>query len=74
MDMHAYKHRDRQIVTVNEPVSHDVRFTLVDRDGETFAELESIDLDALYDKLPHGASRVERGEIESYLCSVAEQS
>lgn len=70
MNMHAYLNRD--CVTVTEPVAADVRFAVVERDGEQFADLNDDDLESLYDKLPHGASRTERGEIESYLCGIAE--
>lgn len=70
MNMHAYKNRD--CVTVSEPVAHDVRYTMTERDGEKFADLNDADLAALYERLPHGASQTERGEIECYLCQVAE--
>lgn len=70
MDMHATK--SENTVTIHEPISAEVRFTMVERDGQQFADLNSDDLANLWEALPHGASRTERGEIESYLCEVAE--
>lgn len=71
MDMHAYLNRD--CVTVTEPVAADVRFSVVERDGQRFADLNESDLAALYEKLPQGASPTERGQIECYLCEIAEE-
>ena len=62
------------VVEIQEPVSHEVRFEIVQRYGEDFADLNRDDLNALWEKLPHGASRTERGEIEWYLCEVAEHA
>lgn len=70
MDMNATK--SGNTISVHEPVFAEVRFDLVERDGGTFARLNDEDLGNLWESLPHGASKTERGEIECYLCEVAE--
>lgn len=59
-------------VQIEEPVRHDVRYSLEHRDQDPlpYAVLDDSDLDELWRLLP--SSPTERGEIECYLCSVAE--
>jgi hypothetical protein len=68
--MHA--ERTDNSVVITEPINHEVRFSLVERDGEQFAKLDPEDLAAMWEALPNGASPTERGDIECYLCGVAE--
>jgi hypothetical protein len=75
MNLHATKESDSHL-SIHEPVNVTVRFELEYRgdDPHPYAMLNCDDLDALYEALPRGASRTERGDIECYLCAVAESA
>ena len=70
MNMHATKTPNLDSLTIQEPIVMDLVFGCDEDGGIHWSESE---LEDLWEKLPHGASKTERSEILDYLEEVARE-